>query len=197
MRVALAALLCALAACRGMGIDCIELLPAISQLKGGSRRMERHEVGHVVLFDDTYNANPESARAAVRFLAGLHGKGRRVLVLGDMLELGESGPAAHRELGELLAGAPAPELIVLVGNLASLAAGVLARDPRREVMMLDGLTPARAAEIAALLRPGDIVLLKGSRRMGLERVLESVRAAHGATGRGVEMPPARAGWGRE
>ncbi|MCC7015279.1 MAG: UDP-N-acetylmuramoyl-tripeptide--D-alanyl-D-alanine ligase [Planctomycetes bacterium] len=174
-------LLCALAACRGMGIDCIELLPAISQLKGGSRRMERHEVGHVVLFDDTYNANPESARAAVRFLAGLHGKGRRVLVLGDMLELGANAPELHHAVGRDAASAGI-DLLVLVGELVrATAAGALeAGMNANRVVHLENADSA-TNEMGALLRQGDTVLLKASRRVGLDRVVDHLRArAHQA-----------------
>jgi UDP-N-acetylmuramoyl-tripeptide--D-alanyl-D-alanine ligase len=172
-------LLCALAACHGMGIEIDELLPAISELKGGSRRMERHEIEGLVVFDDTYNANPESAGAAVRFLSGLHGRGRRVMVLGDMLELGASSPELHHAVGREIAGS-AIDLLVLVGEqVKATAAGVLeAGMPSKRVVHVPSAEQA-ASEIDELLRQGDIVLLKASRRIGLDRVVDHLRNRQG------------------
>jgi UDP-N-acetylmuramoyl-tripeptide--D-alanyl-D-alanine ligase len=165
-------LLCALAACRGLGLDIEEMLPAISGLRGGSRRLERHEIEGLVVFDDTYNANPESARAAVRFLSGLHGRGRRVMVLGDMLELGPDSPELHHAVGRE-AAAGRIDLLVLVGELVrATAAGALEGGmPDSRVVHLPS-TGEAVREIDALLRQGDTVLLKASRRVGLERVVE-------------------------
>jgi UDP-N-acetylmuramoyl-tripeptide--D-alanyl-D-alanine ligase len=172
-------LLCALAACHGMGIEIDELLPAISELKGGSRRMERHEIEGLVVFDDTYNANPESAGAAVRFLSGLHGRGRRVMVLGDMLELGASSPELHHAVGREIAGS-AIDLLVLVGEqVKATAAGALeAGMPSKRVVHVPSAEQA-ASEIDELLRQGDIVLLKASRRIGLDRVVDHLRNRQG------------------
>lgn len=172
-------LLCALAACHGMGIEIEELLPAISELKGGSRRMERHEIEGLVVFDDTYNANPESAGAAVRFLSGLHGRGRRVMVLGDMLELGASSPELHHALGREIAGS-AIDLLVLVGDqVKATAAGALeAGMPAKRVVYVPSAEQA-ASEIDGLLRQGDTVLLKASRRIGLDRVVDHLRNRQG------------------
>ena len=173
-------LLCALAACAGMGLQVEELLPAVSSLRGGSRRMERHELGSIVVFDDTYNANPESARAAVRVLGGLHGRGRRVLVLGDMLELGDSGPELHHAIGRD-AAAGGVDLLVLVGELVkATAAGALeAGMPASRVVHLPSAESA-TQELETLLRDGDVVLLKASRRTGLDRVVERLKQLRGS-----------------
>jgi UDP-N-acetylmuramoyl-tripeptide--D-alanyl-D-alanine ligase len=172
-------LLCALAACHGMGIEIDELLSAISELKGGSRRMERHEIEGLVVFDDTYNANPESAGAAVRFLSGLHGRGRRVMVLGDMLELGASSPELHHAVGREIAGS-AIDLLVLVGEQVKATAGgaLEAGMPSKRVVHVPSAEQA-ASEIDELLRQGDIVLLKASRRIGLDRVVDHLRNRQG------------------
>lgn len=169
-------LLCAIAACEGLGLALEELLPAISQLKGGSRRMERHEVEGLVVFDDTYNANPESASAAVRFLSGLHGRGRRVLVLGDMLELGLSGPELHHRVGREIA-AGTIDLVVLVGELVrATAAGALEGGMPASRVLHWPTTESALAELDGLLRQGDTVLFKASRRIGLDRVVDQLRA---------------------
>ncbi len=171
-------LVCALAACHGMGIEIASVLPAVSGLRGGSRRMERHDFGSILVFDDTYNANPESARAAVRVLGGMHGKGRRVLVLGDMLELGPSGPELHHAIGRE-AATGGIDLLVLVGDLVkATAAGALeAGMSASRVVHLES-TDAAMHSIDALLCDGDIVLLKASRRAGLDRVVECLKESH-------------------
>jgi UDP-N-acetylmuramoyl-tripeptide--D-alanyl-D-alanine ligase len=175
-------LLSALGVCVGLGIDVEELLPAICELKTGGRRMERHELDGLVVFDDTYNANPESARAAVRVLAGLHGAGRRVLVLGDMLELGPDSPEMHHAIGADAARAGL-DLIVLVGELTrATAAGALeAGMPASRVVHLDSLEQA-LARIEELLEPRDTVLFKASRRSALDRVVEHLKQRHARVG---------------
>jgi UDP-N-acetylmuramoyl-tripeptide--D-alanyl-D-alanine ligase len=178
-------LLAALAACLGLGLTLDELLPAVSRLEGGRRRMERLELEGVVVFDDTYNANPESARAGVRVLCGLHGHARRVLVLGDMLELGARAPELHHAIGRDAAAAGV-DLLVLVGDLTqATAAGALegGLDPARVLHL--GSVETALGELPALVREGDVVLVKGSHAMGLDRLVKALAASR-APGRGKE-----------
>ncbi len=122
--------------------------------------------GGGLLINDSYNANPTSMRAALEHLA-TH-DGRLVAVLGDMAELGTAGPEYHREIGELARD---------LGVDVVLPVGELARE------YVNGGTPvARDAEEAAemigrLFQPGDVVLVKGSRAIGLERVAEALTSA--------------------
>ena len=174
----------------GLAIE--PLLPAIPLLSGAQQRMERRELAGVTLFDDSYNANPDSARAAVSTLAGLHGYQRRVLVLGDMLELGAQAGELHHKLGAEAAQAGI-DLLVLVGELArAAAAGELeaGMDHARVVHFAD--TPAAAQALDTLIETGDVVLVKGSRRMQLERVAAALASARGERGRlraaGVSAP---------
>jgi len=116
-------------------------------------------------------------------LAGIRAPGRRVLVLGDMLELGESAPEEHHAIGRAVAESGI-ELLVLVGELArAAAAGALEGGmPAGRVLHLG--SPEQAAEdIAALVGGGDVCLIKGSRAMGLERLVERLVDRHGE-GRG-------------
>jgi UDP-N-acetylmuramoyl-tripeptide--D-alanyl-D-alanine ligase len=127
-------------------------------------RGQRVELGGgVVLIDDCYNANPMSMRAAIDDLAET-APGRRVAVLGDMLELGASSPELHRELGRH-ARERGVELLVTVGPLAAQIGPAFGGEAH-------AVEDAQAAgELAAeLLRDGDTVLVKGSRGVGLERV---------------------------
>jgi UDP-N-acetylmuramoyl-tripeptide--D-alanyl-D-alanine ligase len=133
--------------------------------------MEKHVLGELTLLDDTYNANPESARASIRALAGLHGFRRRVLVLGDMLELGALAGELHHAVGVEAAHAGL-DALVLVGELAAAAgAGALeaGMDAARVVCCAD-LAEARR-RVPSLLRAGDVALVKGSRRCGLDQLV--------------------------
>jgi UDP-N-acetylmuramoyl-tripeptide--D-alanyl-D-alanine ligase len=134
-------------------------------------RGQREELASgVVLVADCYNANPMSMRAAIDDLAET-ASARRVAVLGDMLELGPDAPRLHREIGEH-ARAEGVELLVTVGPLAAQMRAGFAGESYA--------TPdaqAAAELVAGMLREGDTVLVKGSRGVGLERVLEDLRCA--------------------
>ncbi len=139
-------------------------------------RGQRSELpGDVLLIDDCYNANPMSMRAAIDDLAGAPA-GRRVAVLGDMLELGEQGPALHREIGRHLSERGI-ELLVAVGPLAAQTAEAFPGESRSYPD-----AQAAAGQLAGLIEPGDAVLVKGSRGVGLEAVSAALREAGGAWG---------------
>lgn len=124
-----------------------------------------------LLIDDTYNANPDSVRAAIDLLAAL--PGRRLLVLGDMGEVGEQGPSLHAEAGRAAAAAGLLGLWTLGAACrhaadAARAAGLDARHADRfEGLDVDALAAAAAA--------ADVVLVKGSRFMRMERVVDALR----------------------
>ena len=136
------------------------------------RGEERELPGGGLLINDAYNANPVSMRAALGYLAERAGGRRRVAVLGDMAELGRTGPGYHLEVGEAVAEHGVQELLA-VGTLArgyvDGAAGVAAR-----------WTPnvhEALRELEEIVRPGDAVLVKGSRAIGLEAVAEALGQA--------------------
>lgn len=116
--------------------------------------------GGGLLINDSYNANPASMRAALEHLAG-H-EGRKVAVLGEMAELGPTAPDFHREVGELVRS---------LGIDAVLGVGELARDYGGELALDAGDAVAKVKEI---VQPGDVVLVKGSRAVGLEVVAEAL-----------------------
>ncbi len=126
--------------------------------------------GGVTIVDDCYNANPMSMRAA---LEELHrtAPGRRVAVLGDMLELGDDEPRFHRELGAQ-AGAAGVSLLVTVGARAALAGERFGAEHRHA---RDAGEAARL--VPGLLREGDTVLIKASRGVGLELVADALVSA--------------------
>jgi UDP-N-acetylmuramoyl-tripeptide--D-alanyl-D-alanine ligase len=126
----------------------------------------------VTIINDAYNANPPSVEMAVRSLSHLKGKGRPFVVLGDMLELGVLSPMAHRRVGRLIATLKLAGVFLLGDQAAHVAEGAVEEgmDPQRI------WTGKNHHEIADLLkdqtRPGDWILVKGSRRMRMETVIE-------------------------
>ncbi|MCC7409497.1 MAG: hypothetical protein IT442_15645, partial [Phycisphaeraceae bacterium] len=142
--------------------------------------------GGVVVIIDAYYANPESMRAALGVMASheVGERGRRVAIMGDMLELGEFGPEAHRAVGRFLR--PQPAKIPVGGRLGQLSmvtAQALAREwPPERMSAWPGWEGLEPATVAGLVRGGDVVLLKGSRGMALERLLPAL-GARATTGR--------------
>jgi UDP-N-acetylmuramoyl-tripeptide--D-alanyl-D-alanine ligase len=176
-------LLAALCAGIGLGFALEELLPAVATLRAAHARLERRELAGVTLLDDCYNANPQSLRAALGVLAGLEGHRRRVLVMGDMLELGERSAELHREIGAEVGRAAARgrvDALVLVGShVAAAAAGACESGLDPAALAHYATTAEAARDVGALVRAGDAVLVKGSRGMGLERVVASLEACFG------------------
>ncbi len=131
--------------------------------------------GNVHLIDDTYNANPASMRAAVETLAALRGSGRALLVTGDMRELGPEAARLHRELGRLAAEAGIDRLFVCGGHAADVASGALAAGMPAAAIAAGSRDEIRDVLLAAV-RPGDWVLVKGSRAMGMETIVRALGA---------------------
>jgi len=133
----------------------------------------------VTFINDAYNANPDSMRRALAMLTQSSEKGRKIAVLGDMYELGDQSPEAHRELGNAVADLDQMiDHVVLIGKLSMFAAEALAKrwsaDRVTAFAQWQDDLPQR---LAALWRDGDIVLLKGSRGMALERLIEGTETA--------------------
>jgi UDP-N-acetylmuramoyl-tripeptide--D-alanyl-D-alanine ligase len=173
--------LAAAAAAHQLGLTPDEIAEGAVELRPARHRGEvvRLREG-VTLLDDCYNSNPVAVEAAVTAL-GLAARGRRVAVLGDMRELGASAAELHRRTGEAV-GAKL-DLLVAVGELAEhfLEGG------RQAGLGADALqalpdAAAAAAAVPGLLRAGDAVLVKGSRGVKLESVVEAVIARFGREG---------------
>jgi len=132
--------------------------------------------GGAQLIDDTYNANPQSMQNALESLARLKGEGRSVAVLGDMGELGELADQAHHEAGRLAASLGTDFLFALGQRSEQVAEG--ARDAGMSADRISCGTDHQEVSraIAKLLGPRDWVLVKGSRAMRMERVVEALAA---------------------
>ena len=137
-------------------------------------RLARFNAGGVLIIDDAYNANPDSVRGALEAIKGLKG-GRKLAVLGDMAELGTEGGKLHLETGRLAAKSGL-DFLVTVGDLSSgINEGALESGmPKKKLLHFKDRTEAAKA-VLKLVKPGDVVLVKGSRRMKLEEVVEMIK----------------------
>jgi UDP-N-acetylmuramoyl-tripeptide--D-alanyl-D-alanine ligase len=141
----------------------------------------RFSAGFTVI-DDSYNSNPRALAEMVRTVASTPVANRRIVVAGEMLELGEAGAELHREVGAVIAGTGIDRLVAVRGLARELVAGALAGG-----LLEDAATfcdsPEEAAELVINeVRPGDLVLVKGSRGVRTEIVVQRLKQAFEHTG---------------
>jgi len=148
------------------------ILDALAGFKLPPMRMELINVNGVQIINDSYNSNPLSAESAINTLSGFKTNGRRIMVHGDMLELGDAGHDAHRRLGELIAQSNI-DILICIGEFSKeTAKESIARGMKEsQVKVCDGLK-ATAELLSEMVQPGDVLLLKGSRRMKMEELIE-------------------------
>lgn len=167
----------AIAVARRVGVDSEHAREGLAAFEPPPMRLALQRSGGLTIINDAYNANPDSMLAGLRTLKQVTPAGaRRVAVLGDMLELGEHAEQAHREIADAIVREDLADLVIGVGPAASAMVAPL-RATGLSVESLPTLDKASISTILETLRPGDVVLLKGSRRTGLERVAEAWRIA--------------------
>ena len=146
----------------------------LARFKPAEMRSQVQDWKGIKIINDCYNANPASMKAAIGLLAELAGGGRTVAVLGDMLELGLETQALHREVGKYLAS-KGISVLLACGNLGrSLAEGAHAAGMASVRIHEVSDSTVAAGAVRRLVRPGDVVLVKGSRGMKMERVVEAL-----------------------
>ncbi|MGH7131809.1 MAG: UDP-N-acetylmuramoyl-tripeptide--D-alanyl-D-alanine ligase [Phycisphaerales bacterium] len=166
--------LAAIAVGREFGLKDAAIAAALEKARGPEMRLQVMEAGGIRIINDAYNANPESMLAAIETFGEVsRGAARRVLVLGDMRELGTSTEASHREVGRA-AAAVSVDLLVAIGE--SMAWAAEEARGRVRVEWMAGTNDADFAAAAGMVREGDAVLVKGSRGMRMERVVAGVKA---------------------
>jgi UDP-N-acetylmuramoyl-tripeptide--D-alanyl-D-alanine ligase len=164
--------LMALAVGSEMGMSFEEMRDRLAAFQPPAMRLQPVRAGGLVLLNDAYNSNPASARAALMALKDYPCSGRRVAVLGDMLELGEGSARLHRELG---GEASFVDLLLTLGRWAGeVETGAVGRglDPRAVKAFED--KEALTTALLEVLRPGDVVLVKASRAIGMEEVAQAL-----------------------
>jgi UDP-N-acetylmuramoyl-tripeptide--D-alanyl-D-alanine ligase len=152
------------------GVDLDDAVAALESLTAGDKRGQVIEIDGVTILNDSYNSNPEALRSMIQTLAA-RPAGRRILVAGEMLELGEHGPTLHAACGQAAAEAGLDLVAGVQGNAGFLAAAACTGG----VASLF-LPNAEAAGrwLKQTMQPGDVVLVKGSRGVHLERAIEAV-----------------------
>ena len=169
--------LAAVVVARRLSVSDAEIAERLSSFAPPQMRLQPMHLGEAEVVFDAYNANPASVTAALEVLEALETEGRRVLVLGDMGELGPTSESLHRAVGKRIAAARIDALVTVGPRAAVVAEECTPRIPCRHYT--DAGAAAKA--VKTWLRPGDLAMIKGSRVMKLERIVEALnRGAAGA-----------------
>lgn len=167
----------ALAVGAELGLNRVAMQRGLAECEPAKMRLQLWEAGGVRVLDDSYNANADSMLAALQVLLELPCKGRRVAVLGDMAELGAHSERAHAEVGRRAAESGVGQLFA-VGRLAGVMAQAAREAGLKRVIELAD-ADAAAAALKTFLKAGDLVLLKASRSVRLERIATALRGDNG------------------
>ncbi len=162
------------------GLTDEQISRGLAVVRPSEMRFVRSQCGDLTIFNDAYNANPDAVLAALSTFTELVGcTQRRVVVLGDMLELGDEAAALHAEIGRAVSrgvGGSAPDLAIFVGALAAHAAEACrAGGGCKKVVQVAELNPLGVSRVVSEFMTGDAILLKGSRGAALERLLASLQ----------------------
>lgn len=159
----------AVAVARLFGVDAGASAEALAGWRPVAGRLVLREGERVRILDDSYNANPDSMAAALDTLRAIPAPGRRVAVLGDMRELGDEAPALHRELADHVHGV---DHVVLVGTEVRATHEALVARGVEVVLVADA--DGATDHLATAIGPDDLVLVKGSRGVALDRVVRAL-----------------------
>jgi UDP-N-acetylmuramyl pentapeptide synthase len=170
--------LLAVAAGRAFGLSIEECAAGLAAAPLTKARLQIKEIGGVQFLDDSYNANPDSMKAALRTLVELDADGKRIAVLGEMRELGSESERGHREVGETAATLGIDHLIT-IGDAAKLIAEG-ARTGGLDKVLSAQSTGEAANLLGGIAEPGDLVLVKGSRAARTEEVIEQFGSQNSA-----------------
>ena len=158
------------AAGRIFGLSLEECAAGLAAAPLTKARLQIKEIHGVQFIDDSYNANPDSMKAALRTLVELDTDGKRIAVLGEMRELGDESERGHLEVGET-AAALRVDYLIAIGTVAAAIARAAERAGLEKTRAVTSASEA-AGILAEIAEPGDLVLIKGSRVARTERVME-------------------------
>jgi UDP-N-acetylmuramoyl-tripeptide--D-alanyl-D-alanine ligase len=169
-----------------LGVAPEDIASAVLAAKTDSGRGTLVDLAGILFFDDSYNSNPASLRAAVEAFLELPVAGKRWLALGDMLELGAASEDLHREIGVFCGRAKVDGILTIGAETVELnrAAAEQRKSPEHITHFLD--VDALARYLNDLVAPGDAVLVKGSRAMRMERIIEAIERSRGVSRRRVD-----------
>ena len=157
------------------GLSLGEISAALARFEPIAWRCDVRHVGELTVINDAYNACPTAMRAALELLRDFDAGGRRVVVCGDMAELGDDAADWHRKLGDEVVSVCGADLLVACGQHAEqVAAGAQAAGMPARSVIIGATTDETWARLSGRLEPGDVVLFKASRRAAFERLVELV-----------------------
>ena len=174
----LANVLAAVAVALQFNVPLDDIAATAAALRAAHRRGELLRLpGGLTLIDDSYNSSPAALKRALQTVKTATGSARKIAVVGEMLELGSHATRLHEECGALAAAVGLDLLIVVGGPAARALADAAVRSGMAEACVAYVDTSAEAAEVAAArTRPGDLVLVKGSRGIGTDVVVDRLKA---------------------
>ncbi|MGH7853834.1 MAG: UDP-N-acetylmuramoyl-tripeptide--D-alanyl-D-alanine ligase [Candidatus Binatia bacterium] len=159
----------------GAGVKLAAIRRGLERAKPFSMRMQIEDWRGIGIINDAYNANPASMKAALRTLAEVECRGRRIAVLGDMFELGRHSVREHEALGKAAADTAIDSLYFLGEQASAVRSGALRAGMRPEQIIIGWDHADLASQLGERVKRGDWLLFKGSRGMQMERVLETLR----------------------
>ena len=164
-----------IAVAQELGLSSDEIQMGLDEFEPAPGRAVLRTIDGIEVIDDTYNASPVSVRAAIMMLNSWRTRGRRVLVLGDMLELGEQAEDLHIETGATIFGTEINHTLVCGRHAAHVAEGFLSTggSPGR-ISVFDSVSSLLSV-LDRLVDSGDVLLVKGSRGMAMERIVSGLR----------------------
>jgi len=171
----LGAALAAIAVGRIYGLGDEIVADALADFRPAPMRCEVVQIGDITVINDAYNSSPTAMRAALQLMSDLETSGRRVVICGDMMELGQHSADLHNQLGREIVTKSGSDLLVCCGQFAGQVAdgALLAGMPEKSVHSYDDPLQA-ASQLVELIQPSDVLLLKGSRALGMERILDAL-----------------------
>lgn len=166
----------AIAICKAVGIGMGNICDKFIDFELPPMRMEKQIYGDIVVINDGYNSNPSSMSAALEEFSQLTTPGRKILVCGDMLEMGNSAERVHREIGVKVAGTDIDVLWTVGSSSRFIAEEAIANGMLEERILSCETSEEVSSFVASRLKKDDTVLIKGSRGMKLENVVRQIES---------------------
>jgi UDP-N-acetylmuramoyl-tripeptide--D-alanyl-D-alanine ligase len=157
------------------GLNMDEIHAGLLNFKPSKMRMEIFQgILDTKVINDVYNANPDSMKAAINVLASMDAAGRRICILGDMFELGEYAEEEHKQIGRF-AAEKGIDLVLAVGKMAKAVINGASMSGKNQQLYCFDHNEEVIGSLKGILKPQDMILIKGSRGMNMENIVESLR----------------------